>query len=544
MDTIIKHEYPAFGYKHSKALMATVALSAIAFGQNAGNSGLPNFVIILTDDMGYGDLKCYNGPVPTPNIDALADDGMRCTDYHVAQSVCSPSRAALLTGCYPKRTGINNKIGATAKGLDANELTIAEVLQKREYTTGCIGKWDAGVAGPTAQGFDYYFEDDYNDSDSNMWKRALCTKELTEKAEQFIDANAAGPFFLYLAHHMPHNKTARSDSFVNISKQYLDVALQSDTTKVKYYDAVMELDWSVGRITSKLMQRGIDENSMVVFISDNGPIKNAGSPGPFDGGKGAPKWSVWEGGLRVPCVIRWPHLIPQGVVCDELMSAMDFLPTIARIAGVKLPDDRQYDGYDILSLLKNEAGARSSYKFFPYPNVRDTVMDLDTFHPGDIMAMRQGNWKYFREGNQLFDLSSDPGESHDSSANHPDIVSRLRFLADSLDTAVVERSPAQPVLELIDPIIAAFPFRADHGAVISPKILVKGGMLTIDNSDIHVSTFVRIYRLNGGMIHSQSVESGQCGLVKISDWPVGLYIASMVQKNGREMLVNKQFILF
>jgi arylsulfatase A len=416
----------------------------------------PNVVIVFVDDLGYGDLGCFGSKIPTPNIDRMAREGVRFTDFYVAQAVCSASRAALMTGCYPNRVGILGALGPASKiGISDRETTIAQMLKKRGYATAIFGKWHLGYQPqflPTRHGFDEYFGLPYS---NDMWPKhptakypdlpliegektvelnpdqSMLTTRYTERAVQFIEKSKNRPFFLYVPHTMPHVPLFVSDKFKGKSGQGL------------YGDVVMELDWSVGEILSALKKNGIDEQTLVLFSSDNGPWlsygNHGGSGGPLREGKG----TTWEGGVREPCVMRWPGKIPPGTVCREVTATFDVLPTLAHLCGADLPE-LPIDGKDISSLMLNEAGAKSPHDAFLY------------YWDRHLQAIRSGQWKlhlphafntmigqalgsdgkpgkYVRNetGLALFDLENDVGETKDVAKEHPDVVERLQALAEN-----------------------------------------------------------------------------------------------------------------
>jgi len=430
-----------------------------------------NFVIIFTDDQGYADLGCYGAPeIRTPNIDHMRTEGMKFTNFYVASSVCSPSRAALLTGCYPKRLCINDVFwpqedpwcpGDNWKlGLNPNEITLPELLRTKGYATACFGKWHLGYQEPflpTNQGFDEYFgvpfsndmapipsNKRYKSGTKYAWlmegnkilegqkpieNQSVLTTTYTERAEQFLTANAQEkkPFFLYLAHSMPHLPLAYSPEF-------------ADSGGGDYGAAIAEIDWSTGRILRKLKELGIDNNTMVVFTSDNGPwlTKGVGSADPLLGGKG----ETTEGGFRVPCIMRWPGVIPANSTCSHMVTAMDFYPTFSGIADIDLnehlPKNHRIDGKNIVSLMRNDTGVTSPYNAFLYYH-RD----------GSLQAIRSGKWKYhldvpkpsFGEINAnrdtLFDLAEDPGETTNLRDGNDSVVASLTKLANEIHNEII-----------------------------------------------------------------------------------------------------------
>jgi len=416
----------------------------------------PNVVIVYTDDQGYGDVGCYGAKgFTTPNLDRMASQGVRFTDFYVAQAVCSASRTALLTGCYPNRVGILGALGPASKhGISDKEKTIADVLKTRGYATAIYGKWHLGHHPrflPTRHGFDDYFGLPYS---NDMWPKhptakfpdlpliqgektiatnpdqTQLTTWYTERAVKFIETNKAKPFFLYVAHNMPHVPLHVSDKFKGKSERGL------------YGDVIMEIDWSVGQILAALRQHGLDERTLVVFTSDNGPWlsygDHSGSSGPLREGKG----TTWDGGTREPCIMRWPGQIPAGSVCREPAMTIDILPTVAKLAGAELPAHK-IDGKDIWPLISGQPNARSPHEAYYF------------YWDRHLQAVRAGKWKLHfphtyrtlagkpggREGKPgpysqaetalaLYDLEKDPGETTDVADKHADVVQCLKGLAD------------------------------------------------------------------------------------------------------------------
>ncbi|MBC7893688.1 MAG: sulfatase [Sphingobacteriaceae bacterium] len=347
-------------------------------------SDRPNIVFIYADDLGYGDLSCYDGKgIPTPNLDALAKKGVRFTDFYSASPVCSPSRAALLTGRYPVRQGINGVFFPESyTGIDSAEVTLAETLKGAGYRTGMVGKWHLGHLEsfrPLKHGFDSYFGIPYsNDMNSVVYLRdnaveefkvdqRYITQRYTQEALKFIDKNKVGPFFLYLAHNMPHIPIYASPEFVGKSGRGL------------YGDVIQELDWSVGEVMKKLRENGLEENTLVVFSSDNGPWlvmgDDAGSAGPLREGK----QTTFEGGMRVPAIACWKGKIPAGRVETRLATMMDWFPTLTKLGEGKLPTDRPIDGEDLWPILTG-TGTRQGQQMAYYFN-------------GKLEAFRLGDWK-------------------------------------------------------------------------------------------------------------------------------------------------------
>ena len=420
---------------------AGTALSGRAPAARTEAAAKPNVIIIFTDDQGYGDLGCFGAKdIKTPNIDRMAAEGMKFTSFYSAAPVCTPSRAALMTGCYPRRVNLHlsakNQVvlyPAGARGLNPREITLAELLKSRRYATACIGKWHLGDQRPflpTSQGFDSYFGIPYSNNMTPRWRlpplplmrnetvieapadQKTLTKRYTEEALKFITAHKDGPFFLYLPHTMPHTPLFVSDAF------------RGKSAAGRYGDAIEEIDWSTGQILQTLKTLGVDDRTLVVFTSDNGSYRK-GSNTPLRGAKG----STWEGGMREPCVIRWPGKVPAGRTCDELATTMDLLPTIARLAGAPVPKDRIIDGKDIWPLMIGRAGAKTPHEVFYY------------YRAAVLQALRSGKWKLHLavterrttrtlDPPELYDLENDLGETANITAKHPDVVKRLLALAD------------------------------------------------------------------------------------------------------------------
>jgi arylsulfatase A-like enzyme len=429
----------------------------MAVGQTAKKDRPPNIVIILADDQGYGDLGCYGAKdFETPHLDRMAREGVRFTDFYVAQPVCSASRAALLTGCYPNRVGILYAVLPSDRhGISDKEMTLAEVLKTRGYATAIYGKWHLGHRPkflPTRHGFDEYFglpyandmfhqePDDNYPADLPLMEgekvvglnpdQTKLTTLYTERAVKFIEQNKNRPFFLYVPHAMPHVPLHVSNKFKGKSKQGL------------YGDVIMEIDWSVGEILAALKKHDLDSNTLVIYTSDNGPWlvfgNHAGSAGPLREGK----MTTWEGGVRMPCIMRWPGKIPGGSVCREPVMSIDILPTMAKLARAELPK-LPIDGLDIWPLISGKPGARSPHEalYFYWFN--------------HLQAVRSGRWKlhlphaYHTLGGRspgkdgksakyvgastrlaLFDLENDIGETINVADKHPEEVRRLLELAE------------------------------------------------------------------------------------------------------------------
>lgn len=397
----------------------------------------PNVIIIYTDDMGYGDLSSFGNPtIHTPELDKMAAEGMKLSQFYVAAPVCTPSRAALMTGSYPKRVGLEKGVlfPASKTGLNPNEETIAEVLKKEDYITACFGKWHLGHQDkflPHRQGFDTFFGYPFSNDMSRKeqvklrgekskynWKlpvlsqsdtleldpdQHLTTKKLTKKTVDFIKQNSEKPFFIYLAHPMPHIPIYASKKF------------EGKSVRGPYGDTIEEIDWSVGEVLKALKKQGIDEKTMVIFTSDNGPWKiyktEGGSAGPLRGGKG----TTWEGGQRVPCIVRWPGKIPAASLQTQVITNMDLLPTIASICKADLPKNK-IDGVDMSAAFFGKKKTKVSKAFLYYSK------------NGPIEGIREGKYKFLsnKEGEFLFDLESDISEEYDLSKSMPKKVKELK----------------------------------------------------------------------------------------------------------------------
>ena len=456
-------------------LRCSAALASIAVCSPTFSAPRPkpvNIVLIFMDDMGYGDLGCYGATgYTTPNLDKMASQGVRFTNFVSAQAVCSASRAGIMTGCYPNRVGISGALMPDSKiGLNPEEETIAEVLKKQNYKSAAIGKWHLGHLKeflPLQQGFDEYLGLPYsndmwpvyydgtpmnssvNNRKSNYPQLPLIEgnekiKELktlddqselttiyTERAVRFITENKKNPFFLYMAHSMCHVPLAVSGKFKGKSQQGL------------FGDVIMEIDWSVGEILKTLEKNGLTKNTLVVFTSDNGPWLNFGNHAGSAGGLREGKGNSYEGGQREPCIMKWPGHIAEGTICNKLASTIYLLPTFAEITHSDLPK-KKIDGVSILPLLLGEVDANPRKTFLYY------------YRKNNLEGIRKGNWKLvfahpgrtyhgfqpgaegfpgkvndnfsFEEG--LYDLRRDPGEQYDVKAFYPEVVAELKKLAD------------------------------------------------------------------------------------------------------------------
>lgn len=422
-----------------------------------------NVVILFADDLGYGDVGCFGAwDIRTPNLDRIAAEGLRLTDFLVAAPSCSPSRAALLTGCYPQRVSVPHVLNPASKdGLHPDEVTLAEVLKARGFATACVGKWHLGLGEllPTRQGFDSYFGLPYsndmspapaNNPRAEARKRnpplplyrgatvietepdqSLLAGRYAAEATAFIRAHRDQPFFLYLAHSFPHVPLFASERFRGKSARGL------------YGDVVEETDWLMGEVLAALRETGQEEDTLVVFTSDNGPWlimgEHAGSAGPLREGKA----TCFEGGQRVPCLVRWPRGIRPGGTSAELVTALDLLPTIAALAGAPLPEGRRIDGRDVSALIRAgrappEPGIFHYYNGTALHAVREGRWKLHVPHPyvsiegaRTATATDGGAYVQKRQELALYDLEADLGETTDVQMSHPKIVSRLLDLAES-----------------------------------------------------------------------------------------------------------------
>jgi arylsulfatase len=396
-----------------------------------GDSAPPNVVFIYADDMGYGDLHCYGSNLSTPNIDKLAAEGVRFTNWTSADPVCSPSRAALLTGRYPTRVGVPRVLFPKDKeGLNLDEQTLADLLKARGYRTQCVGKWHLGVTPdylPTKRGFDHYFGIPYsNDMSPSILmqddqiveqpvKLDTLTQRYTDVATKFIRDSAGSPFFLYFPHTFPHIPLAASPRFRGKSPEGI------------YGDAVAEIDWSVGEVVSTLQSAGVASNTLVVFSSDNGPW-HQGSPGKLRGRKG----ETWEGGVREPFIAWMPGRIPKGRVSNAVGSMMDVVPTVTKLCGAAAPK-KPVDGLDVWPLF---TGAVATLDRPPLLYFDDTHLQCARWgewklhvsrynHRGYSPAPAGGNKNLLLPKPELYDLEKDPDESFDVADMHPEIVSQM-----------------------------------------------------------------------------------------------------------------------
>ena len=441
-------------HEYNMKLAITLALLSLTTALQSADTTAPNIIVIFCDDLGYGDLGCYGSAKNrTPRVDQLAADGMMFTDFYSSSPVCTPSRASLMTGCYPRRVGMHEDftghwvlIPRSRRGLNPEEVTVAEVLKSQGYVTACVGKWHLGDQShhlPTKHGFDFYFGIPYSNDMQSVGRgdpplplvkqttvieapadQATLTKRYTQQVISFIEDNQNKPFFVYLPHTFPHLPLFASPDF------------HGKSANGRYGDSVEEIDWSTGQILDCLDRLKLAENTLVIFTSDNGSNgRNGGSNRPLSGAKG----STMEGGMRVPMIARWPGRISGGSTCRELGTMMDLLPTFCALTGASRPP-QTLDGFDISEMLFGKVDAKSQYEVLYYYRRRQ------------LQAIRYGDWKYHlpleathpnwttakqagpgRSG-KLVNLKSDLQEKIDITAAHPEVIKHMQEL---FKTAVV-----------------------------------------------------------------------------------------------------------
>lgn len=447
-------------WKHMKNLAnkAGIFLLAIFCGiaintkvqAQSDHSKKPNIIIILFDDLGYGDLGIYGNPtIQTPNMDRMAMEGMKFTQFYTAATVCTPSRAGLLTGRLPVRTGMNNGVlfPKSKKGLPLQFPTIAEELKLADYSTACIGKWHLGNHSPylpTDRGFDYFYGLPYSNDMSPLAliknkkiieqpvNQNTLTQRYTKQAIKFIERNKNQPFFLYLAHTFPHRPLHTSKAFQDTSARGL------------YGDVVQELDWSVGQVLEELRNTGLAKNTLVFVTSDNGPWfqvagKNGGSAGLLRGGKG----STWEGGMRVPAIAWWPGTIKGGVVTQALATTMDLFSTSLALANVKPPSNGIIDGVNLMPLLTGEKQKVRDYVWFYF--YRSNRLSAVRYDQWKLEFYTQPGYRYKKLENigtkliyvpienqpnkhdppLLFNINVDPSEKYNVAEKHPKVIKQI-----------------------------------------------------------------------------------------------------------------------
>lgn len=520
------------------ASAAGLPAACVSFGRGGPSRRPPNVVLVFTDDQGYGDVGVYGARgFSTPHLDRLASEGMRLTDFYASQAVCSASRASLLTGCYAERISIQGALSPGAEiGLNPQEETIAEILRREGYATAIFGKWHLGDHPeflPLRHGFDEYLGIPYS---NDMWPigydgrlategakanhpflplvegdqvverldepsdQDRLTTLYTQRAVRFIDEHAAEPFFLYLAHSMPHVPLGVSERYRGSSEQG------------KYGDVIQEIDWSVGQVLEALDRNGLNRDTLVIFTSDNGPWLNFGNHAGSTGGLREGKGTAFEGGPRVPAIFRWPGRIEAGSIFGGMASTLDILPTLAAIVGAKLPE-RPIDGVSLASVLEGETDTSPRNVFFYY-------------YMGELRAVREGKWKRVYEHRTrsyegvepgrdglpgsyafpvvpaaLYDLEADPAETTDLSPRYRQVVDRLDALAEDAREALGDRLTGRRGSEVRPPGRLRFerPELVEHQAVGAsvtlvhppdprypgdgPKTLTDGVMGTRDHGD-------------------------------------------------------------
>jgi len=432
----------------SKYLIAPTLILMGCSGEESPKQQLPNFIVIMADDLGYGDIGSFGATdIKTPNIDRMAAEGIKFTAAYAASSICSPSRAAFLTGRYPQRMGINSVFfPESLTGLPENEITIASILKLQGYQNAVFGKWHLGHHHqylPLQNGFDEYFGIPYsNDMASVVYMRGndveefevdqrYTTQKFTSESLDFIQRNQKGPFFLFLAYIMPHVPL------------YVPKEFEGQSERGLYGDIIQEIDWSVGQVLERLKSLGLMENTLVIFTSDNGPWlvmrDHGGSSGILSGGK----QYTFEGSMRVPTVAIWKGKTPAGTVYDDPITLMDILPTFCTLAGAPVPDDRPVDGVDITSVIMGEI--ESQQREFIY------------FYRDRLKGFRYGDWKAklahpgFRgvpgrvaidaHPLSLFNLKEDPGERNNLAEQYPE---KLRWMLSRMDSAYVAMGELPP----------------------------------------------------------------------------------------------------
>lgn len=443
-----------------KLLLTTVCLYS---GLSAFAADHTNIILINLDDVGYGDFSC-NGAYgyTTPNIDALASEGVRFTHFLAGQPISGASRAGLLTGCYPNRIGFAGAPGPDSNyGIHKDEMTMGELLKQKGYQTAIFGKWHLGDKHqflPLQNGFDEYYGLPYS---NDMWPnhpqqgevfnfpdlptidgnevvgyntdQSQFTTDYTTRAVSFIKKNSKKPFFIYLAHSMPHVPLAVSDKFKGKSEQGL------------FGDVMMEIDWSVGQVMKTLREEGLDDNTLVVITSDNGPWANYGNHAGSAGGLREAKATTFDGGNRIPCIMYWKGHTKPGTICNKLASNIDLFPTFAEITGAPLPE-RKIDGVSILSLIEGREGANPRESFVYYYNKNDLEAVTDgefklvfphkyvtygAYEPGnDGQPGKLTNLEIMKP--ELYDLRRDPGERYNVVAQYPERVAKLKKIADDM----------------------------------------------------------------------------------------------------------------
>lgn len=472
----IHHKYFQNIIFYGVMLITAIKISSCVITRNQTKDRLPNIILINLDDVGYGDISCYGGDsVQTPRLNEMAAEGIIFTDFYATAAMCTPSRASLLTGCYPKRIGMSRfhnlvhhvLLAGDSEGLNPNEITIPQDLRERGYVTKMVGKWHLGDQPeflPLNHGFDSFFGLPYshditpdnkanksfhfpplpllrdNDVIESNPDRKLLTERFTNEAIEFISKNKDRHFFLYYAHILAHWPLIPTEEFLTKAENN------------PYQACLEEIDYSTGKILDALKEFSLDKNTLVILTSDNGtpPKPYGGSNKPLRGYKG----QIWEGGFRLPCIMRWPQKIPKGQVCHELTSQMDILPTLAAITGSKLTASRMIDGKNISDLMFGKKDSVTSSEVFYY------------YFMNDLCAVRHGPWKLVLalpfnkefQGPQLFNLDKDIGETTDISEKYPEKVKELETLIEKAredigdDRIPVEGKNCRPAGKVNNPV--------------------------------------------------------------------------------------------
>ncbi len=431
-----------------RILITILSLLASVFYLPAQNAK-PNIVLIVSDDQGYADLGCCGRPeLKTPNLDRLAAEGVRLTNFYVTWPACTPSRGSLLTGRYPQRNGLydmirNNEVNYGHRfseeeyavspemtiGLDLREITIAQVLRKAGYATGVFGKWDSGQAKrflPQQRGFDTFFGFANTGIDYFTHERygvpsmfrgnerikveGYATDLFRREAIEFLNKNARGPFFLYVPFNAPHGASNLERVGVQAPDEYYRMYGDLPPTRnQQYMAAVTAMDDAIGKILAEIERLGVADNTLVIFLSDNGGSGGVADNTPLRGHKA----QMWEGGLRVPFLARWPGHLPEGTVSDEFLSSLEVFPTLTAVAGGRAPENVIYDGFDMLPVLQGKAESQRTEMYWQRRNEK---------------AARYENWKWVEAGDEggLFNLASDIGEQKDLSSAHPDVLRDMK----------------------------------------------------------------------------------------------------------------------
>ncbi len=481
METIVMPRGPRTSIVCALCILTGSFLSAFGDVEAADSKDLPNIVLIVTDDQGYSDVGVFGAKrFKTPHLDRLAREGRRFTDFYVAASVCTASRASLMTGCYPPRVSMFGALNHTSReGIHPDEVLLPEVLKAKGYATACYGKWHLGTVVeffPTRNGFDEFLGIPYSNDNSKYHPvvddmpplplfdnetviafdpdQSQFTRRLTEKSVEFIERHKDRPFFLYVPHIMPHVPIFASKGFLGSSELGL------------YGDVIQEIDWSVGEIVKAVDRNGLGKKTLIIFFSDNGPFLSYGEHAGHANSLREGKLTTFEGGFRSPCIMRWTDTIPAGRACSEMISSMDLLPTIAHLIGVQLSKDRPIDGRNIKPLLIGESNARSPHDAFyfyagtelqavrwgdyklhyphqylttaakpgrgGFPSNHGNLKPMSITSSGLAGIASRHGYRVVETPKALFNLKNDPGETTNIVDQHPDIVDRIDGLADKM----------------------------------------------------------------------------------------------------------------